>query len=119
MTTLKEILASDVVNVEDIINYYESLKEDNPDKAFIKDKILDYIKEGGCDIFWYPDRLITDYYMSTYAQDLAEDVIGQEICYTRWPYNCIDWDRVIQEFESDCNSIDIIYDEEIYSFYYR
>lgn len=56
------------------------------------------------------DTLISDGYFKTYVQEYAEE--QNSISSAAWPFNCIDWDRAVSDFQSDYTSID--FDGETY-----
>lgn len=53
----------------------------------------------------YGETLIRDSYFEEYAQELAEET-GAIDRNSRWPNNCIDWERAAQELQYDYFTID-------------
>lgn len=116
----------DIIDVRDIIEYYESLNEDDPYEDeimdFIKENILDELAGNGGDEEWngewYPVTLIADWYFTAYAEDFARECcdVGYD---THWPYAHIDWERAANELMRDYAEIIIKHDDKEYSFLYR
>lgn len=118
-------LSDAILDVRDIIEYYESLDENSAEeleeKEFIKENILDELKGNGDDEEWqgdwYPVTLVAERYFEEYAMELAYD------CYdvpnnNHWPYNHIDWAAAANELLEDYCEINIKYDSRNYSFYF-
>jgi len=127
--------SDDIVDLRDVIERVEELREEFPDLpernpgtesdfAWDKDgpaelaKLLDLLDEcrgmGGDEQWegaWYPVTLIRDSYFENYAQELA-DGIGAINSDARWPNNCIDWARAARELQADYTSVD--FDGETY-----
>jgi len=114
----------DVLDVQDIINRVESLREDHGDhtpesrycpghsehdefEALVA--LLGELKGNGGDYEWhgdwYPLTLIRDSYFTTHAQELAEDIgaLSQNL---QWPLNHIDWEMAANELQSDYMSVE-------------
>lgn len=119
-------LNDEMLDVRDIIEYYESLNEDDTNEKeimdFIKGNILDELAGNGGDEEWqgkwYPVILIADWYFTTYAEDFAMDCFGVSDV-ANWPYNHIDWERAANELMIDYSEIIIKHDDKEYSFLYR
>lgn len=119
-------LNDEMLDVRDIIEYYESLNANDEDEKeiinFIKKNILDELAGNGGDKEWsgkwYPVTLIADRYFTDYAYELATDCYGVNNSY-QWPYNHIDWKAAANELMMDYAEIIIKHDEEEYSFLYR
>lgn len=119
-------LNDDIIDVCNIIEYYESLNEDDTNEKeimdFIKKNILDELAGNGGDEEWrgewYPVTLIADWYFTTYAEDFAKDCFDVSDV-ANWPYNHIDWERAANELMIDYSEIIIKHDDKEYSFLYR
>jgi hypothetical protein len=53
----------------------------------------------------YGETLVRESYFETYAQELHEDVSGNDTT-SEWPYTCIDWEWAARELQMDYTSID-------------
>ena len=71
--------------------------------------LLDTLRGNGWDEQWrgdwYPITLIRDLYWHEYVQEYAEDVYGKEMGESKWPFNCIDWERAAEELQRDYSSV--------------
>lgn len=52
------------------------------------------------------EALIRESYFETYAQELAEDLYGEAIRNSSWPFNCIDWEQAADALRYDYRSVD-------------
>ena len=64
------------------------------------------------DEFVHGVTLIPEYLFTEYAQELAEDIYGQELHAAKWPFSCIDWERATDELRYDYSAVD--FDGETY-----
>jgi hypothetical protein len=119
MTTTLD-LSADVIDVRDIIERIEDLKnnygnDEGTDEgwtgtdqewdelALLQATMSDLKGEGGDEQWrgdWYPLTLIRESYFQDYAQELAED-IGAVNRDATWPNNCIDWEQAARELRMD------------------
>ncbi len=53
----------------------------------------------------YGEALIRDSYFETFAQEFADD-IGAINSESRWPNDCIDWERAAAELQMDYTSVE-------------
>jgi len=57
----------------------------------------------------YGATLIRDSYFTTYAQELADDVMpsdeARELA-EAWPFRCIDWEQAARELQMDYTAVD-------------
>jgi hypothetical protein len=51
-------------------------------------------------------QLIRDSYFEDYARELAEDLHGDALRRTEWPFSCIDWEEAAAELKHDYSAID-------------
>jgi vacuolar-type H+-ATPase subunit I/STV1 len=50
--------------------------------------------------------LIPDDDFEDYARDLAEDLYGNDIRKSSWPFDCIDWEQAADSLRMDYSSVD-------------
>lgn len=55
---------------------------------------------------WYPITLIADHHFQAYAEELAEDLCGNEMRAASWPLNCIDWERAASQLQADYSTVE-------------
>lgn len=130
---MQNLKYEDVIDVRDIIERVEELREERDDfehdedgdrldhdwaKAWPEDaeelntleELLGDIKGNGGDEQWegdwYPVTLIRDSYFKDYAQELADDMGALPKEYS-WPSSCIDWDQAARELRMDYTSTEI------------
>ena len=116
-------LTADVIDVRDIIAWYECLvasieycaefSEVDPDEqeeaAGLKLVLAQLAGKGGDERWegdWYPLTLIRDSYFKEYAMEYAEDIGAVPTEYT-WPVSCIDWDQAARELQVDYSTVEI------------
>lgn len=122
-----EFLDKNIIYVEDLIEYFSGLNEDDQDerqiKIFIEENILCGLKGNGGDIQyggdWYPQELISEDYFENYAEELTYELYGNEFRNSNWPFSCIDWEEAAKELKMDYTHIDVKYENCIYTYYYR
>lgn len=111
MTAMTINSYEDVIDVRDVIDEYEGIREDadEQDRANELATLLADLRGYGGDHqwegAWYPVTLIRDSYFITYAQELADEIgaINSEM---RWPATCIDWDQAARELQIDYTSVE-------------
>ena len=102
-----------IVQVEDIANELEELRQRHEDGELSEDEAYDFeqlqdfmsklegtggdFKWEGC---WYPSHIIHSDYFTEYAEELARDC-GMVDDNAKWPYTCIDWDVAAEELKHD------------------
>lgn len=62
--------------------------------------------EGYASDWRHGAALIRDSYFETYAQDLAEDMYGQQLSKAHWPFDQIDWEAAADALKADYTSVD-------------
>lgn len=55
---------------------------------------------------WYPLTLIRDSYFEDYARELADDLYGNEMSDSHWPFTCIDWESAARELRMDYSPVE-------------
>jgi len=81
---------------------------ENPDDDNELTALLAFAKDGkDYSPDWsYGATLIRDSYFRDYAQELAEDLCGDQLATATWPMNCIDWDRAERELRVDYTPVE-------------
>lgn len=62
--------------------------------------------EGYARDWRYGVQLIRDSYFEDYARELAEDLHGDALRRTEWPFSCIDWEYAAAELRHDYVAVD-------------
>ena len=62
--------------------------------------------EGYARDWCYGEVLIRDSYFEDYARELAEDLHGDAVRRTEWPFSCIDWGEAANALKHDYTAID-------------
>ena len=104
---------ADVIDVRDIIERFEELREDrtddDADEFVALADLLNELRDNGGDHqwegAWYPVTMIRDSYFKEYAQELAEE-IGAIPSHTSWPAYCIDWDWAARDLKMDYTAVE-------------
>lgn len=109
--------SDDVIDSRDVIHAIEDLtamRTDDPEN-FDEDDAetlasLEALAADAADYasdWHYGESLIRDSYFETYAQELADDIVGGEIrdLMTQWPMRCIDWKQAARELQQDYTAI--------------
>lgn len=81
--------------------------EENPDDAAELKALQDLANdaEGYAADWRHGETLIRDSYFEDYARELAEDLHGNAMRETSWPFSCIDWERAARELQMDYTSV--------------
>jgi Antirestriction protein (ArdA) len=51
--------------------------------------------------------LIHERHFEDYARELAEDLYGDEVRNSHWPFTCIDWEQAATELRIDYSSVEV------------
>jgi hypothetical protein len=125
--------SDDIINVENITNRVDELREerddfpkDEDDNTIASKEYLDWEKESGQELDelesllsdlcgyggdhqwegdWYPATLIAEGYFTEYAEDFAID-IGAVKRDAPWPNTHIDWEAAAEDLKSDYSEVD-------------
>jgi hypothetical protein len=62
--------------------------------------------EGYASDWRHSAQLIRDSYFEDYARGLAEDLHGDALRRTEWPFSCIDWEAAASELQQDYTAVD-------------
>ena len=110
-------LTADVIDVRDIIARIEELagaedeaSEDYLERAGLESIMADLKGMGGDEKWrgdWYPSLLIDETYFEEYARELADDLYGDEMRGTHWPFSYIDWEAAAVALQQDYSSVEV------------
>lgn len=85
------------------------VQADNSDDEAAELVALRAFAEEASDVadWQYGEAFIRASYFEEYARDLAEDLYGKELSESRWPFDCIDWERAADELLHDYSGYEL------------
>lgn len=94
-----------IERIEELSGQDEPLDEDETEELAAL-RALQEEAEGYSEDWKHGATLIRDSYFETYAQELADDVCGEQMRNLSWPLTCIDWEQAARELQQDYTSVD-------------
>ena len=100
MSTTDISNTEDYLDIRDIIEAIEADENMQPELVELLSKLKGCGSNHQWKGDWYPLSLIRDSYFEEYAYEYAES-IGAIDSNSRWPNNCIDWEKATRELQMD------------------
>lgn len=102
-------LYAPVIDVQDVIDYFETLEESSDERRAIGE-MLDTISGRSGDIqrgeMWYPSHLIANWHFEEYVRELIDD--SGDFPHRLPDYIAIDWGQTAENIQQDYSRVEVM-----------